>query len=75
MRLSGQGEAGFNGALTEIYMLSLELKIVQFLNDGSEIFYEQSIICSAALGDESKHKGKSKLSVGIDAEALSQINL
>lgn len=54
MRLSGQGEAGYNGGpYGDLYIVFSVEASDKFDRDGSEIYYEQAIsFVQAALGDE-----------------------
>lgn len=54
MRLSGQGEAGYNGGpYGDLYVVFSVAESDLFDRDGSEIYYEQPIsFVQAALGDE-----------------------
>lgn len=54
MRLSGQGEAGYNGGpYGDLYVVFTVAKSDKFERDGSEIFFEQPIsFAQAALGDQ-----------------------
>ncbi|MBF0779874.1 MULTISPECIES: molecular chaperone DnaJ [unclassified Granulicatella] len=54
MRLTGQGEAGYNGGpYGDLYIIFTVGQSNQFTRNGSEIYYEQPIsFVQAALGDE-----------------------
>ncbi|MBS4750124.1 molecular chaperone DnaJ [Carnobacteriaceae bacterium zg-ZUI78] len=54
MRLSGQGEAGYNGGpYGDLYIIFSVAKSDRFDRDGSEIYFEQPIsFVQATLGDE-----------------------
>lgn len=54
MRLSGQGEAGYNGGpYGDLYVLFSVAKSDKFMREGSEIYFEQPVsFVQASLGDE-----------------------